>query len=153
MNEINEDEIYLNLYGNTWETNVNNLYDYQSKEIKEFKALIKDKTIIKRKDQEIFEENSNEENNEYIFNIKKSDNEKFIFENNIEINMEQNQENISKINNKLWYVVNKNEKYYITKNDIIKLGRIKYIITEESIYSGDIKYELSIQYQKMRHRK
>ena len=144
MNEINEDEIYLNLYGNTWETNVNNLYDYQSKEIKEFKALIKDKTIIKRKDQEIFEENSNEENNEYIFNIKKSDNEKFIFENNIEINMEQNQENISKINNKLWYVVNKNEKYYITKNDIIKLGRIKYIITEESIYSGDIKYELSI---------
>ena len=58
--------------------------------------------------------------------------------------MEQNQENISKINNKLWYVVNKNEKYYITKNDIIKLGRIKYIITEESIYSGDIKYELSI---------
>ena len=125
MNEINEDEIYLNLYGNTWETNVNNLYDYQSKEIKEFKALIKDKTIIKRKDQEIFEENSNEENNEYIFNIKKSDNEKFIFENNIEINMEQNQENISKINNKLWYVVNKNEKYYITKNDIIKLGRIK----------------------------
>ena len=144
MNEINEDEIYLNLYGNTWETNVNNLYDYQSKEIKEFKALIKDKTIIKRKDQEIFEENSNEENNEYIFNIKKSDNEKFIFDNNIEINMEQNQENISKINNKLWYVVNKNEKYYITKNDIIKLGRIKYIITEESIYSGDIKYELSI---------
>ena len=36
MTEINEDEIYLNLYGNTWQTNVNNLYDYQSKEIKEF---------------------------------------------------------------------------------------------------------------------
>ena len=81
MNEINEDEIYLNLYGNTWETNVNNLYDYQSKEIKEFKVLIKDKTIIKRKDQEIFEENSNEENNEYIFNIKKSDKKKVIMKN------------------------------------------------------------------------
>ena len=144
MGDIKDEELYLNLYGNTWENNVSNLYDYHSKEKKEFKTLIHDKTIIKRKGEEILEKSQNLENNECIFDIKKLNNEKYIFENDIEINMEQNQENISKINNKLWYVVNKNQKYYITKNEVIKLGRIKYIITEESIYSGDIKYDLSI---------
>ena len=144
MGDISEDEMYLNLYGSTWENNVNNLYDYHTKEIKEFKTFVHDKTIIKLKDQEIVEEVPSAEDNEYIFNIKKSNNDKYIFENNVEINMEQNQENISKINNKLWYVVNKNKKYFVTKTDIIKLGRIKYIIAEESIYSGDTKYELSI---------
>jgi pSer/pThr/pTyr-binding forkhead associated (FHA) protein len=34
--------------------------------------------------------------------------------------------------------------YYLTKNDIIKLGRLKFNIIEDSLYSGDKKFELNI---------
>ena len=71
--------------------------------------------------------------------------------------MEANVENIAKINNKFWYVVNdnqslednnkiknRNKNYYLVKNDIIKLGRLKFVLTEDSFSSGDTKFELSV---------
>ena len=61
------------------------------------------------------------------------------------------------LNNKLWYIVNSdptlcsqistnhfhsiNKDYYITKNDIIKLGRVKYIVSEINIINGEEKSE------------
>ena len=130
----------------TWDKDINGLFDYYSKETSNFKSTIYDGIELKRQGQEVKEGiliDEKEENTETLFNMKRQE-EKFIIENNIETNMEQNEENINKINNKIYYVVHqKNKRYYLLKNDIIKLGRIKYLITEESIYSGDIKYELS----------
>ena len=148
MNFEEKDEIYLEMHSNTLEKDTNNgLYDYTSKEIKEYNTSITDNIYIKRRGQDILEESSFAEDDgiENLFHISKVNEEKYIFENEIETNMEQNEKNISKINNKIWYVINKiNKKYYLTRNDVIKLGRIKYIIKEESIYSGDIKYTLQV---------
>ena len=148
MNNQEKDEIYLEMHSNTWEKDTNNgLYDYTSKEIKEYNTSITDKIYIKRRGQDILEESSfnEDDDTENLFQIKKVNEEKYIFENEVETNMEQNEKNLAKINNKIWYVINKkNKKYYLTKNDVIKLGRIKYIIREVSIYSGDNKYALQV---------
>ena len=151
MNNQEKDKLYLEIHSNTWEKDTNNgLYDYNSKEIKGYNTLISDKIYIKRKGQDIleesfFNENDNEEN---LFKVSKVNEEKYIFENEVETNMEQNEKNISKINNKIWFVVGKkNKKYYLTNNDIIKFGRIKFMIIEESIFSGDIKYSLQVPSQ------
>ena len=110
--------------------------------------IINNNVNIKRKGKEIFQDDSNQEKQEDIenlFEITKQDKGNYIIENNVEINMEQNETNITKINNKIWYVIHeKNPRYFLTKNDIIKLGRIKYMITEDSIHSGDIKYDIQI---------
>jgi len=145
-----ENNIYLNLSSKTWDKGVKGLFDYSSKDITEFKTAINDKIYLLRKDKEIIQQNFNWDNNiekekEKLFCVEKINNEKYIFENNVEKNMEHNESNINLINNKIWYITNKiNKKYFLTKNDIIKLGRVKYIISEDSIYSGDIKYELNI---------
>ena len=144
-----EDILCAKFICKTWDKDTNGLFDYYSKETSNFKSSIYEDMELIRNGHEVKEVKTGilidekEDNIETLFNIKKQDKE-FIIENNIEINMEQTEENINKINNKLWYVVHqKNKKYYLLKNDIIKLGRIKYLITEESINSGDIKYELS----------
>ena len=144
-----EDILCAKFICKTWEKDTNGLFDYYSKETSNFKSSIYEDMELIRNGHEVKEVKTGilidekEDNIETLFNIKKQDKE-FIIENNIEINMEQTEENINKINNKLWYVVHqKNKRYYLLKNDIIKLGRIKYLITEESINSGDIKYELS----------
>ena len=144
-----EDILCAKFICKTWEKDTNGLFDYYSKETSNFKSSIYEDMELIRNGHEVKEVKTGilidekEDNIETLFNIKKQDKE-FIIENNIEINMEQTEENINKINDKLWYVVHqKNKRYYLLKNDIIKLGRIKYLITEESINSGDIKYELS----------
>ena len=144
-----EDILCAKFICKTWEKDTNGLFDYYSKETSNFKSSIYEDMELIRNGNEVKEVKTGilidekEDNIETLFNIKKQDKE-FIIENNIEINMEQTEENINKINDKLWYVVHqKNKRYYLLKNDIIKLGRIKYLITEESINSGDIKYELS----------
>ena len=147
MRDLKYDEIYMNLMSKTWEKDTNGLFDYCCKDALSFNSSIYDSMNIIRKGQEIkqdvFEEKGIE-NIEHLFYVKK-ENEKYIIENEVEINMEQNEKNINKINNNFWYVIhNKNKKYFLLKNDIIKLGRIKYFISEDSIYSGDTKYELSI---------
>ena len=133
-----ENNIYLNLSSITWDKGVKGLFDYSSKDITEFKTAINDKIYLLRKDKEIIQQNFNWDNNiekekEKLFCVEKINNEKYIFENNIEKNMEHNESNINLINNKIWYIANKiNKKYFLTKNDIIKLGRVKYIISEDS---------------------
>ena len=147
MRDLKYDEIYMNLMSKTWIKDISGLFDYCSKDSLSFNSSIYDSMNIIRKGQEIRQDALEEkeiDNIEHLFYIKKG-NEKYIIENNVEINMEQNEKNINKINNNFWFVIhNKNKKYFLLKNDIIKLGRIKYFISEESIYSGDTKYELSI---------
>ena len=147
MRDLKYDEIYMNLMSKTWIKDISGLFDYCSKDSLSFNSSIYDSMNIVRKGQEIKQDALEEkeiDNIEHLFYIKK-ENEKYIIENNVEINMEQNEKNINKINNNFWFVIhNKNKKYFLLKNDIIKLGRIKYFISEESIYSGDTKYELSI---------
>ena len=76
--------------------------------------------------------------------------------------MEANAENIAKINNNCWYICNdnqnnfieqnkvkknyknKNDDYYLLKNDIIKFGRVKFALTDVHLWSGDKRYDLQL---------
>ena len=152
----------LNLVAKSWEKDANGLFDYTNKNVKNSKESIQTSTCLTRKDNYIkSKQNDNiQQNEEFLFNITKKEGNKYLIENNLDINMEPSEENISKINNKPWYVVNdcpisddhnkiknKNKNYYLVKNDIIKLGRIKLVLIEESLYSGDKRYELNVPNQ------
>ena len=53
-------------------------------------------------------------------------------------NLEQNEKEINSINDYIWYVINsvesnginENEDYYLSENDILKFGKVKYIVKE-----------------------
>jgi len=67
--------------------------------------------------------------------------------------------NINLINNDLWYIINsedskglngnENEDYYLSENDILKLGKVKYIVKEIHIenknYNNNAKNKFFIQ--------
>ena len=68
--------------------------------------------------------------------ISKSKNSIYTIENKVQNNLKPTEKNISYLNNKIWYKVNTdqnvnfenknmNKDYYLSKNDIIKLGRVK----------------------------
>ena len=142
----------------TWDKDTNGLFDYCSKEIESKKESIRDTTCLIRENNSVKKglNGGNKPGEEKLCKIIKENN-KYLFENKIDFNMEPNEENIAKINNNLWYVINDNSKlnggpdnknknpnYYLTNKDIIKLGRLKFNIIEESLYSGDKKYELNV---------
>jgi len=141
MRDLKYDEIYMNLMSKTWIKDISGLFDYCSKDSLSFNSSIYDSMNIIRKGQEIKQDALEEkeiDNIEHLFYIKK-ENEKYIIENNVEINMEQNEKNINKINNNFWFVIhNKNKKYFLLKNDIIKLGRIKFIVKDMNIVGKEI---------------
>ena len=145
----------LNLTIRTWDKDTNGLFDYSAKQTTNSKEIIENSASMFRKDHFI-KESTSEENKEALFKINKNGTN-YLIENLIEANMEANIDNIAKINNKFWYVVNdndslednnkiknRNKNYYLVKNDIIKLGRLKFVLTEDSFTSGDKKYELTI---------
>ena len=156
----------LKLTTKTWDKDTNGLFDYSTKTIKKSNEAIQNSTSLIRNNLEI-KSASNElikENEELLFKIEKKPNSNaYLFENNVNKNMEANGENIAKINNNCWFVCNDNENasfeqnnannkknknknvnYYLTKNDIIKFGRLKFSLIEVYLYSGDQKYELQV---------
>lgn len=67
--------------------------------------------------------------------------------------MQPTEKNITELSNKIWYIlnynyttnsssnhtcVNTNEDYYLKKNDIIKLGRVKYCLNEINLQNFDM---------------
>lgn len=152
----------LKIVTRTWDKDTNGLFDYSTKTTKKVNEDIKNTTYLIRKNDEI-KSDPNELIKEYaelLFKIDKAPNSNtFLFENKVDKNMDANVENIAKINNNCWYVCNdnknssfeinkknknKNVNYYLTKNDIIKFGRLKFSLIEVHLYSGDTKYELQI---------
>ena len=100
MSNIQEENLSLLVIGRTWEKDTNGLYDYTSKEIVEFKSYINNETSIIRKGKEILnetKEQEEEDNQENLFEIKKKENDEYIIENKVEMNMEPSEENIDKI--------------------------------------------------------
>ena len=67
--------------------------------------------------------------------------EKAIFKSNLE----QNEKEINSINDYIWYVINsvesnginENEDYYLSENDILKFGKVKYIVKEIHIKNNN----------------
>ena len=138
----------LHINSKTWIKDSNGLYDYESTQTKNLKAFIGDSICITRNGCELNSAKNefSAKNEEKLFNIIKSKEAIYNIENRITNNIEPTQKNISILNNKIWYIINNdrlfsyqtsinhfhntNKDYFITKNDIIKLGRVKYIVSE-----------------------
>ena len=149
----------LHICSKTWVKDSNGLFDYESKQTKNLKAFIGESICITRKGYDLSSAKkiSSQKNEETLFNIIKSNDSIYNIENKNHFNIEPTEKNITYLNNKIWYIINSepllnnqitnnhfhciNKDYYITKNDIIKLGRVKYIVSEINIFNGEEKNE------------
>ena len=150
MSNNDDAKLLLCIFSKTWLKNANGLFDYESKQTRNTKTLIGESLCITRKgynvnNAQIIYGNKNEEK---LFNVIKSQESVYKIENQISNNIELTKNNLSNLDNKIWYIVNQeqmentqinnqfqniNKDYYISKNDIIKLGRVKYLVNEVNI--------------------
>ena len=152
----------LNLFTRTWVRDSYGLYDYESIETKNIHFLLSDSVNLSRKKTEI-KTNSTKKfldpEDELLLNVKYEKNDKYIISNEILNSIEPTEKNIQDLENKIWYVlpsennqnienkqtiINPNKNYFLCKNDIIKLGRVKYAINEIHIpkRKNDIDFEI-----------
>lgn len=142
-----EKHFVLNLFTRTWVRDSHGLYDYESSQTKNLNAVLADTVTITRKKHEIKTCNKPEEigDDELLLNVKYEKVDKYILTNEVQTNMQPTEKNITDLSNKIWYVlkhentsqgqptqsiVNTNVDYFLCKNDIIKLGRVKYALNE-----------------------
>lgn len=137
----------LSLFTRTWVRDSHGLYDYESTQTRNLNAILADKVIIARKKHDIKTVTYMDElqDDEMLFKVKYEKVDKYILENPVSFSMQPTEKNITDLSNKIWYVLkcdeatqnatnqivnNTNEDYYLCKNDIIKLGRVKYALNE-----------------------
>lgn len=140
-----EKKYVLNLCTKTWIRDSHGLYDYESTQTRNVNAVLADSVIIVRKKHDIktLPTKGDISDEEFLIDVKYEGNDRYLLDNPINIAMSPTEKNISELSNKIWYVLrpknlnnnetpinNTNEDYYLCKNDIIKLGRVKYAINE-----------------------
>ena len=131
----------------TLQNEMNSLFDFESNHTKDKDLVLNKTSYITRHNQYINSNNilnNNNNNIEVLFKVTHKNNE-FTIESDIQNNILPTEKNINDLNNKVWYIA-KRERNYNMKNidnnnadinlhqdDIIKLGRTKYLITEINI--------------------
>ena len=161
-------KLILGMATKTWnKEKTNDLFNYESHSCQKAKLFFDENSKVIRTKSEISkcgnfkEENIKNDNpkkninlSELLFSVIKEDNNFFISK---QFNYNQNPslKSIDSISNNLWYVLNSetkkkfyksgskyNEDYFLNKNDIIKIGKIKFSFNEFNIDGIDkIKYE------------
>ena len=143
----------LSLCTKTWVRDSHGLFDYESNQTKHLNAILAESVYITRKKHEIKTVNNPkqlQEEEELLFNVRHDDINKFVLESPVPVRIQPNQKNINDLSNKIWYIlkndpiksnnsnqviINTNDDYYLCKNDVIKLGRVKYSLNEINIPS------------------
>ena len=143
----------LSLCTKTWVRDSHGLFDYESNQTKHLNAILAESVFITRKKHEIKTVNNPkqlQEEEELLFNVRHDDINKFVLESPVPVRIQPNQKNINDLSNKIWYIlkndpiksnnsnqviINTNDDYYLCKNDVIKLGRVKYSLNEINIPS------------------
>ena len=151
---VQNDKKILSLTLNTWPNDTYGIYDYSTDTIKTILVNIEESVFITRTKnnifREIFQHAYIEEEDDLIFYVNNESDNEFSLINPIPYNLKYNSDNCSYLNNKLWYVVksdelekskNNDEEYYLNENDIIKLGKVKYVVKKINIQSRDNSYE------------
>ena len=148
-----EDKFVLSLCTKTWIRDSHGLFDYESNQTKHLNAILAESISLIRRKHEITTLNnpfmlSKEE--ELLFNVRHDEVNQFYLENKVPKRIQPTQENINDLSNKIWYILkndpiksnnsnqvvtNTNDDYYLCKNDVIKLGRVKYSLNEINIPS------------------
>ncbi len=143
----------LSLCTKTWVRDSHGLFDYESNQTKHLNAILAESVFITRKKHEIKTVNNPkqlQEEEELLFNVRHDDINKFVLESPVPVRIQPTQKNINELSNKIWYIlkndpiksnnsnqviINTNDDYYLCKNDVIKLGRVKYSLNEINIPS------------------
>ena len=161
MSGSNE-KFVLSLCTKTWVRDSHGLYDYESSQTRNLNAVLAESIYIARKKHDIKTlSNINDlkpDEEELLFNVLNNNKDEYILENAVPILIQPTEKNINDLSNKIWYVlkndpnlsnnsnqtiVNTNDDYYLCKNDVIKLGRVKYSLNEINIPSKQNNIERS----------
>ena len=143
--------LLLNL--NTWNNDLKGIYDYSTSSIKNEQTFIIKPTYLVRTKNNLFESREMQglidyNKEELIFSIRNDVKDNFSLINHIMKNMEVNETNSDYLNNKIWYVlktkdldnrendINSNEEYYLNENDIIKIGKVKYVVQKINLLNN-----------------
>ena len=153
MSGSNE-KFVLSLCTKTWVRDSHGLFDYESTQTRNLNAVLAESIYIARKKHDIKTINNlnelKQDEEELLFNVKNDNIDEYILENPVPVLIQPTEKNINDLSNKIWYVlnndpeksnnsnqtiVNKNDDYFLCKNDVIKLGRVKYSLNEINIPS------------------
>ena len=148
------DKFVLSLCTKTWVRDSHGLFDYESNQTRNLNAVLAESIYIARRKHDIKTiSNLNElkqDEEELLFNVRNDNTDEYILENPVPILIQPTEKNINDLSNKIWYVLkndphqsnnstqtitNTNDDYYLCKNDVIKLGRVKYSLNEINIPS------------------
>ena len=153
MSSGQNEKYVLSLCTKTWVRDSHGLFDYESNQTKHLNAILAESVFITRKKHEIKTVNNPkqlQEEEELLFNVRHDDINKFVLESPVPVRIQPSQKNINELSNKIWYIlkndpiksnnsnqviINTNDDYYLCKNDVIKLGRVKYSLNEINIPS------------------
>ena len=143
-NKNNEKIVHLFL--NTWTNDISGTYDYNNTSVNKLQTFISNSTYVVRTKYNKFKninqhaDIDTDEGEDIIFYVNNPKENTFFLINFIPKNLKHTFENFNLLNNKLWYVINNaksetnqlnpnyNENYYLNENDIIKLGKVKFIV-------------------------
>ena len=143
-----EKQRVLSLFTRTWVRDSHGLYDYESSQTKNINVILAESVFIARRKHEIQTVPTNkilENDQELILKVTYQNNDIYTIENPVTFFMQPTEENITNLSNKIWYVLksedsqnstnlqtinNLNDDYNLCKNDIIKLGRVKYALND-----------------------
>ena len=153
MSSAQNEKFVLSLCTKTWVRDSHGLFDYESNQTKHLNAILAESIYITRKKHEIKTVNNPsqlQDEEELLFNVRHDGTNKYVLESNVPVRIQPNQKNINELSNKIWYILkndpiksnnsnqvitNTNDDYYLCKNDVIKLGRVKYSLNEINIPS------------------
>ena len=140
---INNNRKILFLLLNTGSIDSSGIFDYSNVSGNKLKAYILNSIYIVRTKFNVYlniEQHADidtDNGEELLFYVKNSKQDNFSLINPLPVNLKPTDENFIYLNNKMWYILNSegqennlncNEDYYLNENDIIKLGKIKYIV-------------------------
>ena len=152
MSGANE-KFVLSLCTKTWVRDSHGLYDYESNQTRNLNAVLAESILIARKKHDIKTlvniNDLKKDEEELLFNVINENKDEYILENEVPVHSQPTEKNINDLSNKIWYVlkndpnqnqsnqtiINTNDDYYLCKNDVIKLGRVKYSLNEINIPS------------------
>ncbi len=152
MSGTNE-KFVLSLCTKTWVRDSHGLYDYESNQTRNLNAVLAESILIARKKHDIKTlvniNDLKKDEEELLFNVINENKDEYILENEVPVHSQPTEKNINDLSNKIWYVlkndpnqnqsnqtiINTNDDYYLCKNDVIKLGRVKYSLNEINIPS------------------
>ena len=151
---VPNENFVLNLCTRTWVRDSHGLYDYESSQTKNLNAVLAEGIYLARKKHDIKTLNSPNElkkdEEELLFNVRNDFKDEYALESAVPIRIQPTEKNINDLSNKIWYVLkndpihsnqsnqtitNTNDDYFLCKNDVIKLGRVKYTLNEINLPS------------------